>query len=49
MIYVALIEEAELSSKEKAKKHSRRRNVHLIVTKLGIHVGLIKIQVLSEN
>ena len=41
------IERAKLSVKEKTIKHSRGRNIHLIVTKLVIHIGLIKIYVLS--
>ena len=47
--YVASIEEAGLSFKEKAIKHSRDRNIHPIIIKLYIHVCLIKIQVLNEN
>ena len=47
--YVALIEEAELSSKEKVIKHSRGRNINRIVTKLNIHVGFIKIQDLCKT
>ena len=45
MCYVALIEEAGLSSKEKLIKHSRGRNIHSIITKLGKFVGLIKSQI----
>ena len=46
---MAQIVEAGLSSKEKAIKHSRGRNIHPIVTKLGINVCLIKTQVFNEN
>ena len=49
MNYGAPIEEAGHSSKQKAIKQSRDRNIHSIVSKLGINVGLIKTQVLSEN
>ena len=49
MGYVAPIEKAVLSSKKKAIKHPRGRSIHPIVTKLNVHVGLIKIQGLSEN
>ena len=48
MGYLALIEEAGLSSKEKSIKHSRGSNIQHIVTKLCIQVGL-RIQILSEN
>ena len=40
MGYVAPIEEAGLSSKEKALKRSRGRNFDPIVTKLGTNVGV---------
>ena len=43
MSYVESIEETGLSSNEKALKHSRGRNFDPIVTKLGSHVGLIKL------
>ena len=43
------IEEEELSSKEKAMKHSRDSDIHSIVTKRAINVGPIKIQIFSEN
>ena len=46
---MAPIEEAGLSSKEKAIKHSRGSNIHSIVIKLGINVGHIKIKILSGN
>ena len=49
MGYVAPTEETGLSSKDKAIKHSRRRNIHSIVIKLDTYVGLIRIQVLSIN
>ena len=39
MDYVAQIEEAGLSSKEKAVKHSRARNIYIIVSKLCIQLG----------
>ena len=45
MSYVKPIEKAELSSKEKALKRSRGRNFGMIVTKLGSHVDLIKLQI----
>ena len=40
MGHVTPIEEAGLSSKEKAIKHSLGRNIHPINIKLGIHIGL---------
>ena len=43
--YVAQIEVAILSSKEKALVQDRGRNFNFIVTKFGIHVGFIKIQI----
>ena len=43
MGYVAQILKAGLSSKEKAIKHSRGRNINFIVSKLCIQVGSIKI------
>ena len=46
---MAPIEEAGLSSKEKAIKQFRDSNIHSIITKFGINVGLIKSQVLKEN
>ena len=49
MGYVAQIVEAGLSSKEKAMKYSRGRDIHLIVSKLCIQVGFIKIYILCEN
>ena len=45
MSYVESIEEVGLSSKEKALKCFRGRNFHPIITKLAIHVGLIKLQI----
>ena len=49
MGYMALIEEAGLSSKEKFIKHSGGRNIYSIVTKLNANVSLIKTQILKEN
>ena len=49
MDYVAQIVEAGRSSKEKTIKHSRDRNINLIVTKIKTQVGLIRVKVLSEN
>ena len=49
MGYVTPVVETGLSSKEKAIKHTRGRNIHPIVTKLGINVGLMRIQILNEN
>ena len=48
MGYVAQIEEVGLSSKGKSIKHFRGRNIQRIV-KLGMYVGLKKIQILCEN
>ena len=39
------IEVAKLSCKEKALVHDRCRNFDSIATKLGTHVGLIRIQI----
>ena len=44
--YVVLIEETGLSSK--GKSIFRGRNIQLIITKLCIQVGLIRIQNLGE-
>ena len=41
MGYVLPIEEAGLSSKEKAIKYSSGRNIYLIVTELDTHLGPI--------
>ena len=49
MNYVAPIEGAGLSSKEKALKHSRGRKFNWIVIKFYTHEGLIRIQILYEN
>ena len=43
MSYVASIEEAGLSSNQKALKRSRGRNFDPIVIKYGTNVGLIKL------
>ena len=43
--YVAQTEMAILSSKEKALVHDRGRNFDSIVSKLGMNVGNIKIQI----
>ena len=45
MSYVEPIEEAGISSKEKALKRSRGRNFYSIITKLSTFIGLIKIQI----
>ena len=44
MGFVALLEGARLSYKEKSLKRSRGRNFDLIILKLDAHVCLIKIQ-----
>ena len=49
MNYVAPIEGAGISSKEKTMNHSGGRNFNWIVIKLYTHVGLIRIQILCEN
>ena len=49
MVYVASIEGAGLSYKEKALKHSRGCNFDCIVTKLDTHIDFIWIQILWEN
>ena len=46
---MAQTEVAILSSKEKALVHDRGRNFDSIVSKLGINVGNIKIQVKFED
>ena len=43
MDYVVQIVEAGLSFKEKAIKHSKGRNIHLIISKHCIQVDLFKI------
>ena len=40
---------AGLFSKEKSGRHSRGRNFHQIVFKIGTHVRLIKSQIKFEN
>ena len=45
MSYMTAIRGLELSSKEKAMVHDRGRNFDLNFTKLGTHVGLIKIKI----
>ena len=44
MSYLITIEVAVFSSKKKAEILSRDRNFNPIAIKLGLHVGLIKIQ-----
>ena len=47
--YVAQIGATGLSSNKKSYRHSRGPNYDLIVTKIGTHVCIIKLQIKFEN